>query len=227
MNTRPASDRKRFVRERAVDLLPPLVIYYGLHLAGASDWVALLVAVLAAALRVVWVAARDRTLNPFAAFTLLSFGIGLVLTFISGDPRFLLLKDVITISAVGIAFLITAARGHRPLTLIVHQTWAPSRSVQIARHYHTHPDVRRRHRVSSTVGGLTLLAFALVKAALVFLLPISVMVGLSPLMQLAIAAGLIVWTARYLSRAQPALPGPAVATSQNIHPSPRRDRRTN
>ncbi|MCP3801983.1 hypothetical protein NLX83_22210 [Allokutzneria sp. A3M-2-11 16] len=201
-----------------MDLLPPVAIYYGLHLLGASDWVALLAAVVISALRVVWSAVREHNLNPFAAYSLLSYGIGLAATFISGDARFLMLKDVILVAAAGIAFLVTAARGHRPLSVIVQQAWAPSRSVEIYQAYQTNPDVRRRHRFSCTVAGLTLMAFAVVKTVLILLLPISVVVGLAPVIQLTTIGTLIAWNVRYFARAA-SVTAPAVARLDEPVPS--------
>jgi hypothetical protein len=40
-----------------------------------------------AGLRIVWVAVRDRRLNAFATMMLVIFGIGLILSFVSGDAR--------------------------------------------------------------------------------------------------------------------------------------------
>jgi hypothetical protein len=64
------------------------------------------------------VAIRERTLNLFATVMLIVFGLGLLLTFVSGDPRFLLVKESFVTGAAGIAFLVTAAVGRRPLTLV-------------------------------------------------------------------------------------------------------------
>ena len=77
---------------------------------------ALLAGTLAAGVRIVWVAARDRTWNAFATVMLVSFLVGLGLALVSGDPRFLLLKDSVLTGTIGICFLVSTAVG-RPLTL--------------------------------------------------------------------------------------------------------------
>lgn len=202
MTDRPGIDVPSIVRGLAWDVGLPLLAYYALHLAGVSDWIALLAATGAAALRIVLVAVRDRALNLFATVMLLVFGIGLGLAFVSGDPRFLLLKASVVTGAVGMVFLITAARGRRPLTLAAEQSFSPSRTAELAEEYRTDPDVRRGHRVSSTVWGIALLAEAAVRVPLIYLLPISVMVGLSTAMLIATIVGLVVWNARYVARAQ-------------------------
>jgi hypothetical protein len=112
--------------------------YYGLRLAGATEWVAMLSAALAAGLRIVWVAVRDRKLNPFATVVLVIFGLGLVLTLVSGDPRFLLLKGAIMTAIGGIAFLVSIAAGC-PLTLAAEQGGQPEKAQQLETLYRTDP----------------------------------------------------------------------------------------
>ena len=140
----------------------PVLGYYALHLAGVNDFVALLVASLLAAARIGWVAVRERELNPFATVMLVVFGIGLVLAFVSGDPRFLLLKNSIVTGAVGLVFLVTTLWG-RPLSLAASQSFQPARREEIRREYDTDPLVRRGHRVSSAVWGGVLLGESLVR----------------------------------------------------------------
>jgi hypothetical protein len=133
---------------------------------------------------------------------LLVFGIGLALAFMSGGARFLLLKGSIVTASVGAVFLITAVCGRRLLTLAAEQSWTPSRAREIAEEYLTDPQVRRGHRVSSTVWGTVLLAEAAVRVPLVYLLPINVMVGLSTALLVITIGGLITWNARYATQAQ-------------------------
>lgn len=187
-------------RGLAWDVGLPLVAYYGLHLLGTSDWIALLAATSAAGLVLGWGVVRARTLNPFAMVMLAVFGIGLVLSLVSGDTRFLLLKDSVTTAAVGTAFLVTTAWG-LPLTLAAAQRWNPERAAEITAQYRSSPPVRRAHRVSSVVWGVGLVTEAAVRVPLVFLLPISVMVGLSTAMMVTTIGGLVVWNARYAARA--------------------------
>ena len=113
------------LRGLAWDVGLPLAAYYGLHALGASDWTALLAATGMAGMRIVWVAVRDRRLKLFATMMLVVFGLGVMLSFVSGDARFLLLKDSITTAAVGLAFLVTSLRG-TPLTLAAAQGFRPN-----------------------------------------------------------------------------------------------------
>ena len=195
--TREAFNPRLIIRGLAWDIGLPLVVFYGLRLADVGDWNGLLGATLAVAARMGWVAVRNRTLNLFSIVMLGVFGLGLALAFINGEPRFLLLKSSIMTAFAGTMFLISATPGRQPLTLAAEQHWAPSRAIEIAEEYRTDPDVRHEHWVSSIVWGLGLLTEAIVRVPLVFLLPISVVVGLSTALTLAILAGLIVWTVLY------------------------------
>ena len=108
--------RRVIAQGLARDVGIPVFVYFVLHLNGLDDRLALLAAALVAGAGVVWDAARIRTVNPFALLIMVVFGVGLVLTFVTGDVRFLLLKDWITTAVLGAAFLLTAV-GKRPLTI--------------------------------------------------------------------------------------------------------------
>ena len=182
------------------DVGAPLVGYYALHLLGASDWVALLVATLAAGLRLVWVAVRSREITWFAAVMLAVFGLGLALAFVGGDPRFLLVKDSFGTALVGLVFL-ASLFSRKPLTLSAFQTWQPKEAAEMAGFYRTLPPIRRMFRRSAVVWGIGLLLEAIVRIPLIYLLPIDVMVGLSTAMMVTVIVGLSVWNGWYGKRA--------------------------
>jgi hypothetical protein len=184
------------------DVGAPLVGYYALHLLGASDWVALLVATLAAGLRLVWVAVRSREITWFAAVMLAVFGLGLALAFVGGDPRFLLVKDSFGTALVGLVFLASLFFG-KPLTLSAFQTWQPKEAAEMDGFYRTLPPIRRMFRRSAVVWGLGLLLEAIVRIPLIYLLPIDVMVGLSTAMMVTVIVGLSIWNGWYGSRTGP------------------------
>jgi hypothetical protein len=188
------------LRGLAWDIGLPLVAFYGLHLAGATDWAGLLTASAAAAVRLVWGVVRDRRVNPFAAVMLVVFGVGLALALIGGDPRFLLLKDSMTTAAVGLTFLITTLLG-RPLTYAAMQSFNPAKAAYLAQRYQTDPRVRHGYRLTSLVWGVGLLVEATVRVPLIYLLPVSVMVAVSQAMMIAAFVLLIGWTSWYSRRA--------------------------
>jgi hypothetical protein len=88
-----------------------------------------------------------------------------------------------------------------PLTLAASQSFQPARKVELRDEYDTDPHVRHGHRLSSIVWGVGLLAEALIRVPLVFLLPIDVMVALGEVMTIAVIAGLLAWNIWYVKRA--------------------------
>lgn len=183
----------------ALDVGAPLVAYYGLHLLGVSDWVALLTASAVAGVRVIWVAVRRRRLTWFATVMLVVFGLGLVLAFVGGDARFLVLKDSFGSAAVGLVFLASLA-SRTPLTLSAMATWRPSEGAMMTRLYATDPEVRHAVRLSAVVWGIGLLVEAALRVPLVYLLPLDVAFGASTALMVVAISALSVWNAAYASR---------------------------
>lgn len=188
------------LRGMLLDIGLPVAVYYALHLLGAGDWVALLAASGAAAARILWGVLRRRTLNLFATVMLVVYGLSLLLAVDTGDPRMLLLKGSLITGGVAAVFLVTAAVGRRPLTLAASQSFEPGRAEELAEQYRTEPAARRGHRISSTVWGAGLLADALLRVPVIFLLPVPVATGLSEAMLVVAFALLLVWNAWYVRR---------------------------
>ena len=192
---------RTIARGLAWDVGLPLVTYYVLHLAGASNWSALVAGMVVAGARIGVGAVRTRSPNPFAMVMVVAFGMGLVLATVTGDVRFLLLKDSMTTAVVGLMFLVLAAVG-QPLTLAAARTWEPARAEMLAEQYRASPAVRHWHLTASVVWGFGLLLEAALRVPLVYLLPVDVMVAVSAGMMVLAYASLIVWTGWYLRRAR-------------------------
>lgn len=184
----------------AWDVGLPVAAFYVLSWLGWSDWSALLTATCLAGLRLLWGIVAKRALNPFATVMLIVFGVGLALTFVTGDPRLLLVVKSLVTGAIGLVFLATARSG-RPLTLAAQQSWSPGTAGDLAAEYAANPAVRRVHRISSTVWGLGLLTEALLRVPIVYLLPLDVAVGVSSALIVVALACLLTWNARYVARA--------------------------
>ena len=191
---------RTLLRGLAWDIGLPVATYYALHLWGTSDWVALLASTVVSGLRLIVGAIHRRALNPFALVMLMVFGISLLLTFVSGNLQFLLVKESFVTGGVGLAFLVSVSGKHRPLTLTALQSWQPEQAAELGTRYESNPDIRHRHRLVSTVWGVGLLTEACLRVPLVFLLPPSVMVGLSTAMAVAAFGGLAVWSGRFAAR---------------------------
>jgi hypothetical protein len=210
----------RFVwryRGAVIEFGLPVVVFYVLHLEGASDFVALFAGAVAAGLRVVWTAIQYRRWNMFSTLMMLTFGLSLALSVVSHEPRFLLLKGCLTTGLSGIAFLLSLLIGH-PLSLGSAQAFQLDRAQEMAEQYRTNPLVRHAHRVSTLVWGLGLIVEASVQVPVIYLLPISYAVGVSTLQSLIVLTILIVWSLRYEKRLELAAPA-VVAKSEPEAPT--------
>jgi hypothetical protein len=185
----------------AADVGLPVAGYYVLHALGASDWTALLGGALLAGLRLLWVFVRDRRVTWFGAVMLAVFGIGLALVFVSGDPRFVLVKDSFVTGGVGLVFLASLFAA-RPLTFAALESWQPAKAAELGAMWDHAPGVRRVFRVSAIVWGVGLLTEAALRIPLIYALPIDVAVGVSTGMLVTAFVALGVWNGIYASRAE-------------------------
>lgn len=192
---------RRMVTSLVWDLGPSVAAFYGAQLLGFSNFVSLLAGAVASAVRLVWVAVRARRIDPFALFLMVLFGVGLALTFVTGDLRFALLKDSLTSFLAGVFFLGSCAV-HRPMTYSAAQRFAgPAGVAQVRARYHD-PLIRRRYYVSSLVWGGGLLTEALLRVPVVFLLPFDVAVAASTVLMILTYTALISWTIFSMKRAR-------------------------
>ena len=194
-----ATGRREMVTGLLWDVGGSVGAYYALRALGASDGVALLAAAAVAGARITWVAVRDRSLNAFATVMLVVWGVGLGLSFLAGDARFLLLKDSVTTAAVGIAFLVSIL-ARRPLTLTAATSWNPAGAAELESLFATRPAARRAFTVSALVWGLGLIVESLLRVPLIYVLPVDVMVGLSTAVMVTAFTLLGIWTGWYTAR---------------------------
>jgi hypothetical protein len=88
----------------AVDVAIPTATYYIARTAGASMFLALLLATIAAGLRALWTIWRQREVDGFAVFILLILGLGLAASFVTGDAKFMLYKNAAATIMAGLLF---------------------------------------------------------------------------------------------------------------------------
>ncbi|GLY84470.1 VC0807 family protein [Actinoallomurus iriomotensis] len=178
-------DHRNLVRTLIWEIGAPLLVYYGLHLLGASSLLSFAAATAVSLGRILFVAARDRRLDGLAALMGVMFGLGLVLTLVTGDPRVALAKDSVTTGVAGLAFLGSCLFG-RPLMFAMARRILPEgRQAEADERWRNDPRYRSRLVVLSLMWGVILLGEALVRIVLVYSLPVDVMVGVSHALQFA------------------------------------------
>ena len=190
-----------------------LAAYFVAHWLGASDYLALLAGSVVALARVLYVAARARRFDVFAAVMLGVFLIGLGLSFVTGDAKFLLVKESFGTGIAGLAFVGSCFVG-RPL--IYHaalrlQEGDPAKAAEFERKWRDLPQFRRRFRIMSAAWGGGLLFDAIVRVPLVLALSTSAAVTASTALFVATMVLLSVWNVRYVKRIQARAEAPAAA----------------
>jgi hypothetical protein len=145
------------------------------------------------------VVVRERKIDPFAVFMMGIFAIGLVLSLVTGSPRFLLVKESFGTGAAGLAFVLTCLRG-KPLAYHASQRVAAPTVEERdawARLWETEPIFRQRFRTMSLVIGGALLVEALVRIPMIYVLPIDAMAVLSPILTPVVITLTAVWAMHY------------------------------
>ncbi|HWE92241.1 MAG TPA: VC0807 family protein, partial [Pseudonocardiaceae bacterium] len=165
------------------DIGAPTAAYYGLHALGVSDWGALLAGALVSGCLLVAEAIKARRLEIFSGFMLGVFTIGLLSALVSGDPRFLIVKDSFGTGLLAAAFLISAVIG-KPLVYYAARRFAGERAAEMEARYAASPGMRRGVRLSSVIWGVGLLTEAIVRIPLAYSLPVSTMAGLSQVLMI-------------------------------------------
>ncbi|MGI5199042.1 VC0807 family protein [Streptomyces sp. CA-288835] len=180
----------------------PLVAYYGLRLAGQSEQNALLAGAVLAALRMVWVAVRHRSFDGFAALLATVLAISLALSFVTGDTKFLLVKESFGTAAAALILLASCA-SRTPLVLVAVRAGSnQAKRAEIDQLSTEIPQFRQAFVRMSAAWGVGLLLEAVLRVPLVYLLPADVMTGLSLALLLTVIGLLSAWTAWYANRVQ-------------------------
>ncbi|MGV0809965.1 VC0807 family protein [Mycolicibacterium setense] len=174
-----------------LDIAPPLIAYYGLRVAGVSEYIALLTATVLAGVKVSYDAIRARRLDPFAGYLMLNFGLSLAIGLATSDARMLMAGHTL-VGGIGALLFLGSCFIGKPLTQIVAERVqavpaddADPREMQF----------RRRVQVSlSAMWGIGLLIGMLISLAIIFSLSIDVANGVNTVVSLALTALLMVAT---------------------------------
>jgi uncharacterized membrane protein len=178
-----------------LDVAPPLVAYYGLRAAGASEYVALLSATVLSGVRVAYGVARSRRLDPFAAYLLLTFGLSLAVGLATTEPKLILVGNTLVNGIGALIFLGSCVVG-TPLTQVVGDRFDTSESDD-------DPDEARRRRRShvqlSAMWGIGLLVEVAVRLVVIAKFPVDVANGVNSAITLPVI-GVLVLATMVLSR---------------------------
>ncbi|WP_432134402.1 MULTISPECIES: VC0807 family protein [unclassified Streptomyces] len=214
-----------------VDVAVPLGSFYLLKDGfGTSTLAALAWSSVGPALRTAWSVVRERTANGLALLILVVNVVGLVLSFVSGDPRLMLAKDGAVSSTVGIGILVSVALGRPMMTAAVRPLMVRGDAARDAAWERLVSGTRtgsavfrRKERLFSVVWGVVLLAECVARVVGAYTLPVDTMVWLGGVfvavamtIGFTVSGGLAVETMKRLladevKSAEEAVPAPARA----------------
>jgi hypothetical protein len=188
-------DTRRSLRPLAIDVGLPVGGYYLLHDGiGASVWLSLALSSTGPAIRSVWSIARERRPNLLAALMLAVNVTGIVVSFLTGDPRAMIAKDSVVSSVVAFAILGSVAI-RRPLMtpgLRVYLTrGVAGRLAAWDRLSRRSARFRRLELLFSAIWGMALLAECVARVIGAYALPVTTMAWLGTVFTLG-AIGLAI-----------------------------------
>ncbi|QWF83999.1 VC0807 family protein [Amycolatopsis sp. CA-230715] len=184
----------------ALDVLPPTVAYFALRALGVGTELALLAATAVAGLRLVQVAVRTRRFDVFAAFLMAVYGLSFLTALMSGDERFLLLRDSFTTGGLAAGFLLSCAVGRPLVFLAARRASGEAQASEWDSRWTAEPGVRRTFTVLTFTWGWGLLAEAVARIPFVYLLPPDAVMGVSSALQAIAVLALVAWSVRYVKR---------------------------
>jgi hypothetical protein len=189
-------DRRALVIGLLWDVGLPVAGYALSRLLGAPAAVALLVGGLTAVLRTGVVAVLERRFDGVAAFLAVTFGVLVGVWAVTGDERIMLARESIVSGGLGLLLLGSCVIG-RPLMYAavrrLHAGDVPKLD-EFAARWSSDPGFRGVFTTLSLVWGVGLLAEALVRIPLIYLLPVDLGYAASMLLQVATVASLLLWT---------------------------------
>ena len=170
------------LRPLAIDVGVPLGSFYLLHdVFGVSLWLSLALSSIPAAGRTM-AGFAERKANLLALLMLAVNLAGIVVSFLSGDPRAMIAKDSLVSSVIAIAILASVAL-HRPLMSAGLKPFMtkgrPERTAAWDRLSAGSRRFRRLELAFSTIWGVTLLADCAARLVGAYTLPVTTMVWLS------------------------------------------------
>jgi hypothetical protein len=184
------------LRPLLIDVGIPLGTYYLLHNAfGVSLWLSLALSSIGPALRATAGLLAKRELNGLAVLMLAVSVAGILVSFLTGDPRTMIAKDSIVSSVIAFAILGSVAL-RRPLMSAGLKPFMtrgePRRTAAWDRMSTASPRFRRLEMLFSTIWGLVLLAECAARLVGAYTLPVTTMVWLGTVMTLGSIAVAIV-----------------------------------
>ncbi|MFE9925449.1 VC0807 family protein [Streptomyces sp. NPDC005774] len=188
-----SSSRRQTFLPIVLDVAAPIGAYYLLRNGfGMSAFASLAWSSVVPAARTGWAAVAERTLNAFAALILFVNAVSLLLGFVSGDARLMLVKESAVGSVIGIGVLVSVGLG-KPMMTAGMKPWVTrgqtAREAAWTRLESGSEAFRRAERRFSMVWGAALLGECVVRVVGAYSLPVDTMVWLGTVLMIVTMGG--------------------------------------
>jgi intracellular septation protein A len=184
-----------------LDVAVPLALFYGLRLAGANQWLALVVSGALPAVRFVVQFVRKRRLEVLSLFTLSVVVVGTAVAVLTTDPRMLLARESYITALIGLWMLGTLL-GRRPFIFTATIRLMPeSDAAQWHRDWDGSAQFRRAMRTITILWAGAFLVDAVARVVMAYTLPVDVVPVLSVVL-LVVMLMLVVWLSKEYGRRQ-------------------------
>jgi len=183
-----------------VNALAPFVAYQVLTGKGMDAAQALTISAVFPVLGIAWGFARSRRADIIGLVSLAFIVVGVATSLISGDPRFILIKESLLTAVFGVVCLVSLVLMPRPLMFYFgRQFVGGGDAARIATYENLwqHERFRTVNRTMTLVWGVAYLVEAAARVALSFVMPIPVFLIISPILAIGVTIGLISWTMAY------------------------------
>lgn len=178
----------------------PFLIYWCLtHFTSVSQFVALVASGIPSLIESIVGIILRRRIDFLAGIVLTGIGVGLIITFLGGNPKIFLIRESFFTVAFGLAFLVSLLLP-KPLMFYIARHFASGNDAASLANFNAswqHERFRHFFRVMSAVWGAGLLLEAVVRVSLILTLSVEQFLAISPFVLYGIIAALFIWTFRY------------------------------
>jgi Mg/Co/Ni transporter MgtE len=182
-----------------INAVAPFVAYQVLSSQGMDITQALTISAVFPLIGTIWGFVHSRRADIIGVVSLAFIVIGVATSLISGDPRFILIKESFLTAVFGLACLVSLFLA-RPLMFYFGRQFAgggdPARTAAFEDLWQ-YESFRTVNRTMTLVWGVAYLVEAAIQVALSFVLPIPLFLVLSPMLAIGVTIALVAWTMRY------------------------------
>jgi hypothetical protein len=188
------------MKKPAIDLVVPTAVYYGARAAGLSQTWALILSAVVPALRALWSVITERKISGLNAFVLGAVALGFAMSFVTGEPRVLLVRAAWGTAAFGVVMLASLFT-KRPLLYSMAMLVLPEDKKQIwVTNWEQYPAIRHALRGCTAIWGVVFLVDTGIRVGMALTLPIDLVPVLDDALLVVLLVVLVV-VQRVYSRA--------------------------